>query len=84
MNNDDLMNDALDARIQQAVANSRGSTLEGMAQKHVPTDPDADAEYAEGLKGIAGETEEEDEKKKQGGGLDIGSIAGMAGSMMGG
>ena len=77
---DDMMNDALDARIQQAVSQSRGNTLQGMVKDHSIADLSSDDEYAEGLKLLAGEEEEE---KKQGGG-GLGAIAGMAGSFMGG
>lgn len=87
MSNDDLVNDALDGKIQEAVGQSRGNTLHGM--QSMPIEGIKDGDYDDnGMRGIAktltDEDLEEEKKKKSGGGMDIGSIAGMAGSFMGG
>lgn len=79
MNDDDLMNDAIDAQIQQAIGRSRASTLHGMAQAPgVPQQGLNDNDGDEGTLAMMAEDDDEDDKK-QGGGL-----GGIVGSIMGG
>lgn len=79
MNNDDLLNDAIDAQIQSVIDRSRGNTLRGMMQAPGVGQPEDDL-ADEGTLAMIAEDEEEQAKKAQGGG----GIAGALGGILGG